>query len=822
MTHAGTDRTVYRFPNPQPSSNTIRVNIRGRADGVFVCLYSSLDMGTCLEVGVAGSDIITRTVTLGLAGSDDTTAHSISAGEPFFLDIRVEDGLVHAEVSASGFATTAITPIPVPSGLVGFSAWGLSSEVNGATVISVEVSERTPVYSTANEILVPICGGDVWMSSGESSFTRVGVAAFASDAQPSTADYKGLLIGVDGGKVVAMDVATRTVWPLGARTTDADPASVANNEDWDDDVTGYFPGSVDNGGGTHKMGTTDAVACCVFNERLYVARGRELHASAIGDPQNWLYGNNQQISEDGGAFVDTNFRDPIVSLNVTPENVMIVGCERSIKAIAGDPIDLSYTNLPISTSTGTSGRNAASVGVGAPMIVHTPTGLQVITLAGPTGTPVPLSSPVLTDEVQFSDTERDDFYVTLIRDPAKYGLHLSITPRDGSVRRSYFYDERVGQYTPSNGGFFPDLLPSGMQPTCAANWKGKVVFGCLDGFLRWFDPAKKSDDGVSIDDRLTTSPINFGGIEADSIVHSIEMEGSGDTPIVRFFGAPTAEKAYSLLERELKYNQFVPFSERRLVGQRAAVMVCEVRSGGLGKRYALEGAVIEGSQAGRLRRATFVEPATPTPGCGVELPEAIVDPVIPDPEPPDTGGDDGIDPECTGDGCEHEDTTLSWLSVFCDAVGEDVPSLECCCATEGPIVNISMSRTMSAGTPFTEQAQGTGPLGSLIQCEATNTVGGVTTSGYTIDLTVNCGMDVNWADNEDKKGFVDFVFAAGGGIDNSIENFEILTIEGYTFEVSCDRVQIGMVVTYDMNGVLGKAATTVVITIDNRTVGCST
>ncbi len=83
-------------------------------------------------------------------------------------------------------------------------------------------------------------------------------------------------------------------------------------------------------------------------------------------------------------------------------------------------------------------------------------------------------------------------------------------------------------------------------------------------------------------------------------------------------------------------------------------------------------------------------------------------------------------------------------------------------------------------------------------------------------------MDVNWADNEDKKGFVDFVLAAGGGIDNSIENFEIVSIEGYTLDVSCDRVEIGMVVTYDMNGTLGKAATTVVITVDNRTVGCST
>lgn len=821
LVHSGTDRTVYRAPNAQPSSNTIRANIRGRADGVFVVLFSSFDMGTCLEIGVEGANIVSRQVAFGVAGADDTTAHTISAGEPFFLDIRIEDGLIHAEVSASGFASQAITPIPIPTDLAGFSAWGVSSEVDGATVIALEISERTPVFTSANEVLVAACAGDIWGSTSGTAFSRMGVAAFSSETQPSFADYKGLLIGLDGGKVIACDVVARTVWPLGARTTDADPASATNNEDWDDDVTGYFPGSVDNGGGTHKKGTTDAVACCVFNERLYVARGRELHASAIGDPQDWLYGNNQQISEDGGAFIDTNFRDPIISLHVTPENTMIVGCERSIRVIAGDPLDLSYTNLPSSISTGTSGLNAASVGVGAPMVVHTPAGLQLVSLSGPTGTPIPLSAPVLTDEIQFSDTDRGLYFTTLVRDPKAFGLHLFITPKDGSVHRGFWYDERVGGYQPGMGGFFPDLLPSGMQPTCAVNWRGKTVFGCLDGFLRHFDTAKTADDGVSIDDRVTSEAINIGGIDSDSVVHSIELEGSGNAPIVRFFGAPTAEKAYSLLERELKFNEYVEFATRRIVGQRAAVMVCEVRSGGMGRRYALEGAALEATEAGRLRRSDFVAPATPAPGCGVVIPTAIAEPEIPDPEPPDTGGDDEIDPECSGDDCEHSEVTLDWLAVAAAVQGRSVPTLECCCSTEGPTVAVSMSRTMShAALSFTESAEGFGELGALIQCEATNTVGGVSTSGYTVDLTVNCGMDVDWVDNEDKKGFVDFVFAAGGGIDTTFENVVVTDITQPVMSVTCDRLEVGMIVDFTIDGVAGKAFNSLVITVLDRTIGC--
>jgi hypothetical protein len=825
FTHEDTDRTVWLVPNAQPSSSTIRAAISDRADGVFVVLFSSLDGGTCLEVGVSGANIVWRKRKFGVVdGSSTNTGHLISAGEPFYLNVRVENGLVHADVSASGFPSQAITPFAVPSTLAGFSAWGLSSEIDDAVVTSLELSERIPVISEASDRLIVACGGDIWQSTSDTAFVRTGIGSFSSNAQPSFAEFDGLVYGVDGGRGIVVDAVNRTVFPWG-RLIDPDAAPTdANTDDWDDDVSGYFPGSTTGSAGEHLKGTTDATVVCTFNRRIYVANGRTLAASAIDAPHDFLYGQNATISEDGGAFLDGGWRDPIVGMWVTPQNALVVGCTRSIWLITGDPIDGTWTKQPLSLSVGVSGINAAHVGVGLPIIVHTPEGVQQV---GIDGTPIPLSAPVLTEEIQYAYDDRDTLFVTVVRDPQRYGLHLFITPRDGSVRRGFWYDERIGQYVAVQGGWFPDLLPSGMQPTCAAIWKGVVVFGCLDGFIRKFDPTKKTDDGAAIADILTSQLIDPYGIDSDTVVHSVEMElaAGTDFPAVRFYGGFTAEAAYGTDSRELLWSSYVQNGERKVVGRRAGAVVAELKTQLGNRRYVLEGLAIDADSAGRLRRAASTT-ATPARGCGVA---AALEPDPEVPDFPDGGGGGGggePDPDCTGEGCEHADETLTWLSVPAAAGGYPVPTLECCCATDGsPVVDVFMSRDIShPGFLLSESASGVGTIGTLIQCDATGTVGGVTTSGYTIDLTVNCGMDVVWADNEDKRGFVDFVLAAGGVVDDEFEDIEVLSVNIGQFQVSCDAVLLSWVIDYELisSGLFGKAQGVVRITIAGREGSCST
>lgn len=826
FTHSGTDRTCYRFPSALPSSSTIRVGISDRADGVFVCLFSAYDMGTCLEVGVLDGDIKSREVARGVEDTDTDTAHAITAGEPFFLNLRVENGLIHADVEASGFASTPITPLPIPAGLAGFSAWGLSSKVNGAVVTSVEIVERTPIITEANDRAIAVCNGDVWMSTSDSSFARYGVGIFASNKQPSFAEFDGLLYSVDGGRAVVMDTVTSVVFDWG-RKIDPDAAvESSNTDDWDDDVSGSFPGSAVGGTGEHLKGTTDATVICTFNRRMYVASGRTLTASAIDDPHDYLFGQDNTISEDGGAFFDGGWRDPIVGMWVTPQNALIVGCSRSIWVILGDPIDGTWTKQPLSLSIGVSGLNAAYVGVGTPIVVHTPEGLQLV---GIEGTPVPLSAPVLTEEIQFPYNEREDRFVTVVRDSQNYGLYTFTTPRDATVERGFWYDERVGMYQGTQGGLFPDRLPSGMQPTCATVWKGKVIFGCIDGFVRTFDPTKKTDDGSPIADILTSAPIDPYGMDSDTIIHSAEIElGNGtDFPAVRFYGGFTADAAFDTSTRELLWQDYMQNGERKVIGRRSGVVVAEVKANLPDRRYVIEGLAVNATAAGRLRRAAFDASPTPALGCGVPTPPAPDDPAIDFPDGGGGGGGGGVDPECTGDGCEHADTSLSWLSVIAAAGGYPTPALECCCATDGsPVVSVAMDRYIahSGGFVLRESASGTGTIGSLIQCAATATVEGVTTSGYTIDLTVNCGMDVDWVDNEDKRGFVDFVLGAGGIVDDEFENVEINEIDVNNFVVTCDQVVIGWIMDFTLtdSGYVGKASGTLTIDISGREGSCST
>ena len=97
------------------------------------------------------------------------------------------------------------------------------------------------------------------------------------------------------------------------------------------------------------------------------------------------------------------------------------------------------------------------------------------------------------------------------------------------------------------------------------------------------------------------------------------------------------------------------------------MVVAEVKANLPDRRYVIEGLAVNATAAGRLRRAAFDASPTPALGCGVPTPPAPDDPAIDFPDGGGGGGGGGVDPECTGDGCEHADTSLSWLSVIAAA-----------------------------------------------------------------------------------------------------------------------------------------------------------
>lgn len=813
LTHSGTDRTCWRCNVAQPSSNVIRLQLASRAHKVALCLFSHRDMRTCFEVCIDGANIRYRKVTLGVPVADTVVAHGIAAGEPFNFEANVQDGRVYVVISASGFTTTQNNQ-PIPTELLGFTAWGVSSTVNGATVQSLGIYERRPIIQEANEVCVPICAGDVWQSTGDTAFQRIGAGSFANDVFPRIAEFNGELFALDGTKVKRINVIDRAVYDYGPGSPPVD---------WTDATTGFPPGSVDLGGGVHQKGTTKATAIAVYNRRLVFAYNRSLYFTAIGDPYDHL------LSADpngGGAYVYGPFRDPILSLTVTQDNVLVIGGTRSFVAYFGDPIDSNVEVRYISESIGVSGGGAVSYGVGAPMVAHTPEGLMIVPV---TGTPTPLSSPVLTQGITFDYRERDTLAVSVVRAPASNGLHTFITPRNGTVGNHFWYDERIGAYQPGAGGFIPDTFPVGQQPTCAAVWRGRPVFGCADGFLRELNPAAKTDGGAPIAAFVFSEELDLGGIDSDSIISdlAIEMDKDGDVGLVQVLGGYTAKALYDPATRVLLWQNYAPPGDY-MVDARMPVLAVAISSGPTNNRWIMEGIDADVDAAHRFTREAPITIPLPQLACGVAAasPTADVPPPFLPPPPPGGGEVDDDADEC-GPSCSHAEGGVDWMAILAAKISVAVPSLSCCCSP-GSTINVSMSRlvqwTDSGGAPhgFRESASGSGPIGTRIECTATADLfdTGASISGYTIPVRVDCGQQMTWYDPLDKQGFVDAAIGAGapGGGTGTIV---ITAIEG-ALNANCDNAGLAWKVDMTVDGQPGIAFGTVTISVIDRTVGCAT
>lgn len=650
LTHSGTTRDFWNPGTTFPATARFEAVASNRTGQVRIVVYATPDGRTGFECGIDPSNeanVIIRPVALGVAGANlDSDAHGVPAGTPFTIRVEIIGTLITCSIIAAGYAVVSVSYVNTTEPTyTAFTAWGLVSSVNGATVQAGSVAELRAVLGEVSEVLVGVANGDVYAAYDEDDISLIaigGAGAFSASSDVGLTVLDGVVYGVDGSNARKIDVVARRVYAYG-------PDDVGTN--WNITTTGAPPGAEEVTGAANERrpGTTKARTICAHRGRLFFGgmddEPHALYATAIGEPQMLL--TSEPV--EGRAFAQGVGRSAgtahtILSLNSVNDNVLLIGCTRSIHALIGDPAEGVTEMVEVSSDTGISGLNAVTTSIGGVNIAHSPdAGLLLIPIGQ---APVPVSASVLTEYMQFERGRRGEFYVSMVRDTQRHGLHIFLTLRDDDGSVHLWYDERIGSYTPGAGGFFPETYPDAAGPTCAVNWRGRVILGGKTGYLYEYDDAAGDDDGTAITTRMPLSLMNDDGIAGDTILQwcKVELTNESDAVTFKIYGGPTVEAAYGLTTRELLLSRSLsPYSAPLPFRLRSRALVAELSSNTADIFWRLEYVEANTTVGPMLRRGVKTTRATPGAPCTPFVP-ASPPPPPPPPPPPGPGEEEGSTP----------------------------------------------------------------------------------------------------------------------------------------------------------------------------------
>lgn len=588
---------------------------------VGVAIKASPDGRSCLQIDTvaATNKIQIRLVLFGQPGAmivEETYANAgLTAGVPFTMQVRLIQGQL--KVLINSVRVPALDLDTNYAQLAQFDYWGfVATSASGTLVLSAQVDTLVGVIAERADILAAWCNGEIWASDNPSAATPT-ISRRASNASSKTAlvascEFEQKALYVDGSTAGVFDVVSMTASLYGP-------------------TTGSLPGS---GGAEGKTTAT------LIENHL----GRIAFAGMRDDPQNIQFTppNSYLDLSTGDGFNGTGYTltaaksarigQPVKALLSCNGSVLAVGTQRGHWKIVGDPSLGSLDVSPLSTDTGVSGKDAMTLGARGQLVSHTQSGLATSTGDGLSYT----SRRVLTELIQLTDA-LENYIAQTIRDPQRHGACIFLTARtSGNPSVHLWYDETIGNYRETGGGFFPETYPDRIGPTCSTWWNGDLILGGRTGYLYKFDDAASTDDGDEI-----LSFAEFGlmvdpDIDKDCLLNNLSLVLSDDSqPVtVTVYGGATAEEAHNPDRRWVLYSRTVDtrtdgsgLARRNTsFGQhvRAPAMVVRIESTGRWCLEAMSAETTTGMLTTRNKRQT-ASTTTSTPGSSSspELPPAL-------------------------------------------------------------------------------------------------------------------------------------------------------------------------------------------------------
>lgn len=486
-THSGIGRGVLIADTLFPGESSLKLQLTDYTHQVRGVVLSSGDGRSCFEVGCVGANIVIRSIKFGDPGSvtvHDTAAHGLTAAVPFTLEVRVSAGVIsgylngEATPSVSYDNGSAATPL-----FEGYKHFGFVASVDGARVASAQICELVPTRVERADVLVMVCGGDVFLSINGADHFLLKSGVFPATGDVCLAEFQQKVYAVGGGRARIIDPINLTVEKY--IPTD-----------------GALPGQTDDG-------TTTATIVARHGARLWFAGSPEdpqnAWATAIDDPLDL----NTASRRLGRAFAlsaaDTGkVGQPITALASCSRGSLVIGCNNSIWELTGDPAVGSVRVENLVLGDGVSGKDAIVKVAEGRMVAHTPNGLYVIPEVGAAYN---LSDTVLSTGITVPRQDLSDYIVQVRRDPRRREIYTFLTKRiaDGPSTH-YTYEERVGFFSGPNGGFQPDEFLERAGPTASTPepYMGRLIQITRDGYVTEFgdDTAKSDENGAGTDQAI--------------------------------------------------------------------------------------------------------------------------------------------------------------------------------------------------------------------------------------------------------------------------------------------------------------------------------
>lgn len=522
FTHAGTNRDVFVGSGTLGTLGTLFLRVADKSSSVKGVLFSDQSGENCWEAGIEGANAVVRKAVNGTpAAASASSPHSIGASTPFAMRVDAEGTII--KVFINGVLPAAVTYDIADDELNTQGGYGFTSSVNNAVVLQAFRAPLIPNVLPAIKVLVWVANGDIWYATRDpaTGIARAALAqsrAMGATVQISTTESLQKLYLADGlGKHKVFDAATLSV------------------SDWE------------------REGVDDPFYIIQAHQARILGvttiDKQNLLGSAVNEPNNFTIG--EQLPGEAYGLTESDMPaigEPIRSIFPATRTSVLLFCARSIYINTGDPALGGFEVTPVAKGIGGSGLNAACLTPNGQVICHTTDGLAKI--AG--GELVPISTPVLTDFIQV-EQPLDNFYISVVRDAARRGCLIFLTPKSSGPAVHFWYDERTGKYEAGTGGFWPENYPDNIGPTAVCDWDGTIVLGGRDGYLRTYDNNQANFDGVAIAWRLPVTLVAPSDLDHDTIIQEctiVRGDGSGEFNVV-FYGGRTAEEAITSDDRTL-------------------------------------------------------------------------------------------------------------------------------------------------------------------------------------------------------------------------------------------------------------------------------
>jgi hypothetical protein len=313
------------------------------------------------------------------------------------------------------------------------------------------------------------------------------------------------------------------------------------------------------------------------------------YAPATPSPQDAVAGNNSDAGKVG---------DIVTALMPFSDDLMWMGCNRSIWQMSGDPLAGGEIDL-VSGEMGMSFGSSWAVDPQNACYFHGHDGIYQIF---PGGQPTSITSGRL-DRV-FRDLDRSSFRVKLTWNHLEQELWVVISPLDRASETSvYVWDKRTDSW-------WKDSYPTSMGPEYLLSYDASAgsdeafLFGCRDGYIRKQDSAALGDDGTAITSRVRLEPL----VSAES-TRMVRMSNAAfrlteDSGAVaaRFYGEQTAEQLADSTSVRYRRNLTAGFNGDFNVRMEAGAVGIELYADELAAPWAVSEVTVTTGLGGRVRR----------------------------------------------------------------------------------------------------------------------------------------------------------------------------------------------------------------------------